>query len=124
MRRQKSSVNVAVSRFVDVHVCEYYNLNLYTPLAILAQALGIDFLVDLSPKCDDVALSLSYLSCLKKEKHQYCMGKACETRNAAVETARQQNACQNLRQDPGCMGGRDFRDQNDAKRGRKRGRKS
>ena len=69
MCRQKSSVNVAVSPLVDVHVCEYYSLNLYyTPLAILAQALGIDFLVDLRPKCDYMALSLSYLSCLKRKK--------------------------------------------------------
>ena len=52
------------------------------------------------------------------------LGKACETQNAAVETACKQNACQSLRQDPGCMGGRDFRDQNGAKGGRKRGRKS
>ena len=52
MCRQKSSVNVAVSPLVDAHVCEYYSLNLYTPLALLAQALAIDFLVDLSPKCD------------------------------------------------------------------------
>ena len=51
-------------------------------------------------------------------------GKACETQKAAVETACKQNASQNSRQDPGCMGGCDFRDQNDAKRGRKRGRKS
>ena len=76
MCRQKSSVNVAVSPLVDVHVCEYDSLNLYTPLAILAQALGIDFLIDLSPKCDYMALSLSYLSCLKRKKYQYCMGES------------------------------------------------
>ena len=42
--------------YMYANTCEYYSLNLYTPLAILAQALGIDFLVDLSPKCDCMPL--------------------------------------------------------------------